>query len=612
MFFLLFVVWVAAELFVAIKVANAIGVLATVVLLLLSWPLGSWVLRSQGRAAWRRLGAAVSAGRSPGREVLDGALVLLGGVLLIVPGFISDVLGVLALLPPTRALMRAPARPQPPEPPGDPRDEVHRRLAAIRCRLHRQRHRPAAAAPMSPTPSELRTLAFGDLERTVWGAAWIPSDDGSAVATLGGDAVAPVVSSLRLSAAEDGGEWRLDGDGVALIASPAGEPVDVHDDDDGIEGFDQLCRVTGRFELDGAEHEVDCLGLRSSRSGGFDLAKLESVRAVSTWFEPDEGLALIAFRGRKAKPHDGDVVTAAVLGPEPSAPVEDPRLSTTYDAGGWPVRAGLELWLAGDGEEEQFPAARVRRGRGRPGGDRGRRARPASRAVPMAQPRARGRRDLHPGPPAMSRVRAIISDFGGVLTSPLLESFAGLMQSSGISLESVGKAMATIAERKGSNPLFELETGRVTEAAFFAALEDELSAADGGTVTLDGFGERYFQHLEPNEPMIEYMRELRGRGYKMAICTNNIREWEAHWRAMLPVDEIFDVVVDSAFVGSRKPEPRIYEITLERLGASPEEAVFIDDVEVNCEGARKLGITAIRFRSTEQAIEEIEAALREA
>ena len=106
------------------------------------------------------------------------------------------------------------------------------------------------------------------------------------------------------------------------------------------------------------------------------------------------------------------------------------------------------------------------------------------------------------------------------------------------------------------------------------------------------------------------MRELRGRGYKMAICTNNIREWEAHWRAMLPVDEIFDVVVDSAFVGSRKPEPRIYEITLERLDASPEAALFIDDVEVNCEGARKLGIEAIRFRSNDQAIEDIEAALR--
>jgi putative hydrolase of the HAD superfamily len=212
----------------------------------------------------------------------------------------------------------------------------------------------------------------------------------------------------------------------------------------------------------------------------------------------------------------------------------------------------------------------------------------------------------------MSRVNAIISDFGGVLTSPLMESFVGLMDASGVSLESLGKAMGAIAERQGSNPLFELETGRMTEAAFFGAIEDELSAASGGEVELGGFGERYFQQLQPNEPMIDYMRELRGRGYKMAICTNNIREWEAHWRAMLPVDEIFDVVVDSAFVGSRKPEPRIYEITLERLGAAPETTLFIDDVEVNCDGARKLGIDAIRFRSTEQAISEIEAALGEA
>jgi putative hydrolase of the HAD superfamily len=211
----------------------------------------------------------------------------------------------------------------------------------------------------------------------------------------------------------------------------------------------------------------------------------------------------------------------------------------------------------------------------------------------------------------MSRVEAIISDFGGVLTSPLLESFVGLMQASGVSLESVGQAMAAIAEREGSNPLFELETGRMTEAAFFGSIEDELSARAGSPVELDGFGERYFQQLKPNERMIEYMRELRGRGHKMAICTNNIREWEARWRAMLPVDEIFDVVVDSAFVGCRKPEPRIYEITLERLGARPEAALFIDDVELNCDGARKFGMRAVRFRSTEQAINEIEAALHE-
>jgi UPF0716 protein FxsA len=105
---LLLIGWFVVELFVVIEVAGVIGIGATILLLILSWPLGAWALRAQGRAAWRRLSAAVAAGRSPGREVLDGVLVLVGGLLLIVPGFISDVLGALALLPPTRALLRRP------------------------------------------------------------------------------------------------------------------------------------------------------------------------------------------------------------------------------------------------------------------------------------------------------------------------------------------------------------------------------------------------------------------------------------------------------------------------------------------------------------------------
>jgi putative hydrolase of the HAD superfamily len=209
----------------------------------------------------------------------------------------------------------------------------------------------------------------------------------------------------------------------------------------------------------------------------------------------------------------------------------------------------------------------------------------------------------------MSRIEAVVSDFGGVLTSPLLDSFAAFQDSSGVSLEALGRAMAAIAARRGANPLFELETGRMTEADFLRSLGDELTAQLGHRVELHGFGERYFEHLHPNEPMIDYMRELHDRGYKLAICTNNVREWERLWRAMLPVDEIFAVVVDSGFVGVRKPEPRIYEITLERLGVPAGAALLIDDIEVNCAAARELGIEAVWFRTTEQAIEQVEAAL---
>ena len=124
------------------------------------------------------------------------------------------------------------------------------------------------------------------------------------------------------------------------------------------------------------------------------------------------------------------------------------------------------------------------------------------------------------------RIEAVISDFGGVLTSPLLDSFMAFQNSSGISLEELGAAMGALSHELGTNPLFELETGRMTEARFLELLSSQLSSQLGRDVALHGFGERYFEHLHPNEQMIGYMRELRIRGYKLAICTNNVREWE--------------------------------------------------------------------------------------
>ncbi len=210
----------------------------------------------------------------------------------------------------------------------------------------------------------------------------------------------------------------------------------------------------------------------------------------------------------------------------------------------------------------------------------------------------------------MTRIEAVISDFGGVLTSPLIESYVAVQDSSGVPLDALGKAMAAIAERNGSNPLFELETGRLSETQFLDGLGRELTQQLGRPVSMHDFGERFFEHLHPNDRMLEFLRGLRDRGYKLGICTNNVREWEPMWRAKLPVDEIFSVVVDSAFVGSRKPEPRIYEITLERLGVPAQAAVLIDDIEVNCTGARDLGMRAVWFRDTGQAIADIEEQLR--
>jgi UPF0716 protein FxsA len=103
---LLFIVVPIAELYVIIKVGELIGVLPTLILLLADALLGSWLLKHEGRGAWRRFNQALAKRRFPGREVADGALIIVGGTLLLTPGFLTDIVGVFLLLPPTRAILR--------------------------------------------------------------------------------------------------------------------------------------------------------------------------------------------------------------------------------------------------------------------------------------------------------------------------------------------------------------------------------------------------------------------------------------------------------------------------------------------------------------------------
>ena len=103
---LIFIVLPIVELYVIIQVGGAIGALPTIALLIADSLLGAALLRSQGRAAWRRFNEALAAGRVPAREVFDGTMIILGGAFLLTPGFITDVIGLLLLIPPTRAVFR--------------------------------------------------------------------------------------------------------------------------------------------------------------------------------------------------------------------------------------------------------------------------------------------------------------------------------------------------------------------------------------------------------------------------------------------------------------------------------------------------------------------------
>jgi UPF0716 protein FxsA len=102
----IFVIVPLAELYVILQVGDAIGIVPTLAILVADSLLGSWLLKSQGRAVWKRFNETLGAGRVPHREIVDGVLVIFGGAFLITPGFITDVFGVLLLLPPTRALFR--------------------------------------------------------------------------------------------------------------------------------------------------------------------------------------------------------------------------------------------------------------------------------------------------------------------------------------------------------------------------------------------------------------------------------------------------------------------------------------------------------------------------
>ena len=204
----------------------------------------------------------------------------------------------------------------------------------------------------------------------------------------------------------------------------------------------------------------------------------------------------------------------------------------------------------------------------------------------------------------------VISDFGGVLTTPLVEAFLSVQDRVGIPPKTFGEALRAISEQEGTNPLFELECGRITEREFESQLADALEPLLGHRPVIQEFGLLLFEALEPNPGMLDLIREVRRDGIRTALLTNNVKEWEPKWRSMFPVDELFETVVDSAFVGCRKPDPRIYQLTLERVELEPEQCIFIDDMQINVDAANELGLHAVHFRETAQARAEVHSLLK--
>ncbi len=203
-------------------------------------------------------------------------------------------------------------------------------------------------------------------------------------------------------------------------------------------------------------------------------------------------------------------------------------------------------------------------------------------------------------------IEAVLFDLHGVLTSSPWATLASVGTGAGKTQDEVLAVMLGDYAVDDDHPWHRLERGEIGLGEY---LPEVMQLAAEAGVELDfnqlrGFNDR----IEVHQDVVTRVRSLKAAGYKTAIVTNNIRE-ASGWRTLLPVEELFDVVVDSCEVGSRKPNPTIYAIALQRLGVDAASAVFLDDAPGNVDGARRAGLHAILVDDPAVALRELDALL---
>ena len=227
-------------------------------------------------------------------------------------------------------------------------------------------------------------------------------------------------------------------------------------------------------------------------------------------------------------------------------------------------------------------------------------------------------------------IEAVIFDYGGVISSPLFRGIGDFEAASGYSPGSllrllfgevhyVGIEGRTVADSLGADSLaggslgaaslsdvgpdpledhdwHRLERGEIDFATYFGGLQTRAPEILGVDLDIDAYG-RFMTStaMGVHWPVVHRIRELKADGFQLALLTNNIAEFGDHWKATFPLDELFEIVVDSSAVGMRKPDPAIYVLTLDQLGVAPTAAVFIDDNADNIRTARDLGMQTVHF-----------------
>jgi putative hydrolase of the HAD superfamily len=204
--------------------------------------------------------------------------------------------------------------------------------------------------------------------------------------------------------------------------------------------------------------------------------------------------------------------------------------------------------------------------------------------------------------------RAVIFDLGGVVLPSPFEAFRAYERRVGLPHRFLSEVIVASGD---AGAWSRLERGELDAAAFARAFEAECAAAGGAVVVDDLFSGLRTGDGGPRSEMVTAIRGLRAHGVRTAALTNN---WVDPAGETLTSDtsplaaqmvELFDVIVESARVGLRKPDPRIYELTCHRLGVSPTECVFLDDLGANLKSARALGMATIKVVEPRTALQEL-------
>ena len=192
-----------------------------------------------------------------------------------------------------------------------------------------------------------------------------------------------------------------------------------------------------------------------------------------------------------------------------------------------------------------------------------------------------------------TELKAVIFDFGGVFTDSPFHAFSAYAAKIGASDDQVTDIVFGGYDVDSDHPCHQVERGEITlEAARDAILA--LGRERGLEVDIW----EVFMAMAENggglrQELVDYVPKIRASGLATGIITNNVVEFRDHWRSMLPVDELFDFVVDSSEVGVRKPNPAIFTKALAISGLSPEQVIFLDDYKGNVIAAEALNIRSI-------------------